>query len=196
MLHDLYNWTLSWASHPNAQSALFALAFAESSFFPIPPDVLLIAMCVADPQNSLWYAFLCSVGSVMGGAFGFAMGSWGGRPVIKKFLSESKRLTAEHLYNKYDYWAIAIAGFTPIPYKVFTITAGAFKMRFRNFFIASALSRPARFFLVGILLKVWGQEIQTWIENYFNLASLIFIVLLVGGFFLIRVTGRRLASSS
>ncbi len=193
MLHDLYNWTLAWASHPNAQSALFLLAFAESSFFPIPPDVLLIAMGVADPANALWYAFICSLASVSGGMFGFAIGRWGGRPIIKRFLSESKRNAAERLYKKYDYWAIGIAGFTPIPYKVFTITAGAFSIRFINFLLASALSRPARFFLIGAALKVWGAEIQDLITNYFNIASLLFVVLLVGGFWLIHWSGKRLA---
>lgn len=195
MIHDLYNWVLSWAAHPHAQWALFILAVAESSFFPIPPDVLLIAMGIADPENALRFALITSVGSVLGGTAGYGIGHFGGRPVIKRFLSEKNRLAAESLYNRYDIWAIAIAGFTPIPYKVFTISAGVFAIRFGNFLFASALSRPARFFLIGGALKIWGKDIQGLIENYFNVASVIFVVLLVGGFLLIRWSGRRLASA-
>lgn len=193
MLHDLYNWVLSWAAHPDAQIALFILAFAESSFFPIPPDVLLIAMGVADPEHALWFALITSVGSVLGGTAGYGIGHFGGRPILKKLLSEKRRSAAESLYNRYDFWAIAIAGFTPIPYKVFTISAGAFAIRFANFLLASSLSRPARFFLVGGALKIWGENIQSLIENYFNLASILFVVLLIGGFLLIRWSGQRMA---
>ena len=191
MLHELYDWVLAWSAHPNARSALFFLAFAESSFFPLPPDILLIAMGVANPDMALWFAFLCSAGSVMGGCMGFGIGRVGGRPIVRRLLSESKRLATERLYNKYDFWAIAVAGFTPIPYKIFTITAGAFNIRFGKFLLASALSRPARFFLVGVLLKVWGRDIQVWIESYFNIASISFVVLLIGGFLIVRWLGNR-----
>jgi membrane protein YqaA with SNARE-associated domain len=186
MLHELYEWMLHWAATPHAEIALCALAFAESSFFPLPPDILLIAMGVANPAGALWYALLCSVGSVSGGAAGYGMGRWAGRPLIVRVLSESRRKAVENLYNRFDYWAIGIAGFTPIPYKVFTLTAGMFDIPFKNFFIASTLSRPARFFLVGGALYFWGAAIQGWLEKYFNIISIAFVVLLVGGFFLLR----------
>ena len=195
MIHDLYNWVISWAGHPNAVMALFWLAFAESSFFPIPPDVLLIAMCVADPNQALFYAMVCSLGSVLGGVAGFGIGRGAGRPLLKRMISTEKLATAESLYNRYDVWAIGIAGFTPIPYKVFTISAGAFAIRFIPFVVASAVSRSARFFIVATAFYLWGAHIKNWIDEYFNLASILFVVLLVGGFLLLRFLGRRLAHS-
>lgn len=193
MIHDLYNWVIAWAQHPNAVMALFWLSFAESSFFPVPPDVLLIAMCVAQPEQSLTFALITSVGSVLGGIAGYGLGRGAGRPLVKRMLSEKNLAAAEALYNRYDVWAIGIAGLTPIPYKVFTITAGAFAIRFSIFVLASAVSRPARFFLVAGAFYFWGDAIQGWIDEYFNLASILFVVLLIGGFLLLRFIGRRLA---
>lgn len=190
-MEDLYNWVIGWAQTGSAELALLCLAFAESSFFPVPPDILLIAMGVADPERALFYALLTSIGSVAGGATGYGIGRWGGRPIIKKIISERNRNAVERLYNRYDLWAIVIAGLTPLPYKIFTLTAGIFHIRFRNFLIASIISRPARFFLVGGALTIWGQTIQEWIENYFNIASIIFVVLLVGGFLVVRWFGRK-----
>lgn len=195
MFRDLYEWVLAWAPTPYAESALFLIAFAESSFFPIPPDVLLIAMGVANPDYALYYALLTSVGSVLGGAVGYGIGHWGGRPILKRIMTHRSLSAAEDYYNRYDMWAIGIAGFTPIPYKVFTITAGAFQIRFRNFLLASALSRPARFFLVGGALYFWGQQIQDWIAEYFNVATLAFAILLIGGFLIVRHIGKRATRS-
>ncbi len=191
MVHELYNWVLAWAAHPQAPMALFLLSVAESSFFPLPPDILLMAMCLAEPEHALLFASITSIGSILGGAFGFGIGRWGGRPIVKKILSEERRQGVEALYNKYDYWAIGIAGFTPIPYKIFTITAGAFAIKFRNFLLASIVSRPARFFLVGLAFQLWGPEIKEIIERYFNVASILFIVLLVGGFWLVKWFGNK-----
>jgi len=192
VVHDLYNWVISWAQHPNAVIALFWLAFAESSFFPIPPDVLLIAMCVAQPEHSLYYAFITSAGSLLGGMAGYGLGRGAGRPLIKRILSDKSLHAAEVLYNRFDVWAIGIAGFTPIPYKIFTVTAGAFAIRFITFVIASAISRSARFFLVATAFYIWGDTIQAWIDQYFNWATLVFSVFLVGGFLLIHYIGKRL----
>ncbi len=185
MFRRLYDWILHWANTPYGTWALFLLAFAESSFFPIPPDPLLIALAVARPQKALTFALVCSVGSVLGGCVGYLIG-WqfmaaiGDRIVALYGLSD-KVAYIENLYNQYDAWAVGVAGFTPIPYKVFTIAAGAFKINFPVFVIASVLSRSARFFLVGGLIRLFGETIQAYIEKYFDILVVVFTVLLVGG---------------
>jgi len=185
MFRRLYDWILHWAETPYGTWALFLLAFAESSFFPIPPDPLLIALAVARPQKALTFALVCSVGSVLGGCVGYLIG-WqfmaaiGDRIVALYGLSE-KVAYIESMYNQYDAWAVGIAGFTPIPYKVFTIAAGAFKINFPVFVIASVLSRSARFFLVGGLIHFFGETIQAFIEKYFDILAVVFAILLVGG---------------
>jgi membrane protein YqaA with SNARE-associated domain len=166
------------------------LAFSESSFFPIPPDILLIALAVAIPKKSLKYALICSAGSVLGGCFGYLIG-WQFMASIGTRIVDFYGLTAkveyiEVLYNKYDAWAVAIAGFTPIPYKVFTIAAGAFKINFSVFVVASLVSRSARFFLVGGLIYIFGPSIQSFIDKYFNVLATAFTVLLIAGFLIIK----------
>jgi membrane protein YqaA with SNARE-associated domain len=190
MLRRLYNWVLSWAQTPYGTWALFVLAFCESSFFPIPPDVLLIALAVAIPRKSLKYALVCSAGSVLGGCFGYLIGwqfmaSIGSR-IVDFYGLGPKVGYIEALYNRYDAWAVGIAGFTPIPYKVFTIAAGAFKIKFWIFVLASAVSRSARFFLVGGLIFVFGPGIQDFIEKYFNTLAVVFTILLILGFVVIK----------
>ena len=190
MFRRLYDWVLSWAETPYGSWALFLLAFSESSFFPVPPDVLLIALAVAIPNKSFKYALICSIGSVLGGCFGYLIG-WKfmalvGNRIVELYGLTPKVETIEILYNKYDAWAVGIAGFTPIPYKVFTISAGAFKINFLVFVIASFVSRSARFFLVGWLIFTFGPQIQRFIDKYFNLLATIFTVLLVTGFILIK----------
>ena len=190
MLRRLYDWVLHWAATPYGTWALFLLSFAESSFFPIPPDVLLIALCVARPERSFKYALVCAVGSVLGGCLGYLIGwqfmaSLGSRIVAFYGLSD-KVAYIETLYNTYDAWAVGIAGFTPIPYKVFTIAAGMFKINFTVFVLASMASRSARFFLVGGLIYLFGPRIQHFIDRYFDLLAVTFTVLLVGSFILIK----------
>ncbi|WP_319524187.1 YqaA family protein [uncultured Desulfosarcina sp.] len=190
MLRRLYDWVLHWAATPYGTWALFLLAFAESSFFPIPPDVLLIALCVARPDRSLKYALICAVGSILGGCLGYLIGwqfmaSIGSR-IVEFYGLSDKVAYIETLYNTYDAWAVGIAGFTPIPYKVFTIAAGMFKIDFTVFILASAVSRSARFFLVGGLIYLFGPRIQRFIDRYFNLLAIVFTVLLVGSFILIK----------
>jgi len=168
MLRRLYDWVLYWAKTPYGTWALFLLAFCESSFFPIPPDILLIALAVAIPRKSLKYALVCSVGSVLGGCFGYLIG-WQFMASIGSSIVDVYGLTPKMeyigtLYNKYDAWAVGIAGFTPIPYKVFTISAGAFNINFVVFVLASMVSRSARFFLVGGLIYKFGPGIQEFIE--------------------------------
>lgn len=191
MLEDLYRWTVNWAHTTHAEIALLLIAFAESSFFPIPPDILLIAMGVANPEQAFWYALLCSIGSVLGGSAGYGLGRWGGRPLVRRLFSEKTVSSVQRLYHRYDMWAIAIAGFTPLPYKVFTLSAGIFHIKFGKFVLASVLSRPARFFLVGGALYFWGEAVRSVLEKYLNLATILLIVALVGGFIAIRWMGKR-----
>ena len=190
MLRRLYDWVLHWAATPYGTWALFLLAFAESSFFPIPPDVLLIAMCVARPDRSFRYATVCSLGSVLGGCLGYLIG-WQfmtslGIRIIDFYGLTEKVAYIETLYNTYDAWAVGIAGFTPIPYKVFTIAAGMFKINFTVFVLASLASRSARFFIVGGLIYLFGPRIQRFIDRYFDLLAVAFTVLLVGSFVLVK----------
>ena len=190
MLRRLYDWVLHWAETPYGSWALFLLAFSESSFFPIPPDILLIALAVAIPKKSLKYALICSAGSVLGGCFGYLIG-WQfmasvGTRIVDFYGLTPKVEYIEVLYNKYDAWAVAIAGFTPIPYKVFTIAAGAFKINFSVFVVASLVSRSARFFLVGGLIYIFGPGIQSFIDKYFNILATVFTVLLIAGFLIIK----------
>jgi membrane protein YqaA with SNARE-associated domain len=186
MIKELYNWTIHWAATPFASYALFFIAFAESSFFPLPPDILLIPMCLASPENSFIYAAICTVASVLGGIFGMGLGKFGGRPLVLKLLGYDRIQAVERLYQKYDVWAVGIAGLTPIPYKVFTIAAGIFRIRFLGFVIVSIFSRGARFFIIATLIYFWGEPIKELIDKYFNLLSIGFVVLLVGGFFAVK----------
>ncbi|RJQ51249.1 MAG: DedA family protein [Desulfobacteraceae bacterium] len=191
MLRRWYDWVLHWAETPYGSWALFLLAFSESSFFPIPPDVLLIALAVSRPERSFRYALICSFGSVLGGCLGYFIGwqfmaSLGERIIAFYGLTE-KVAYIQNLYMSYDAWAVGIAGFTPIPYKLFTITAGAFHIRFGVFVIASLVSRSARFFLVAGLIYVFGPPIKIFIEKYFNVLAVVFVVLLVAGFWIIKL---------
>jgi len=190
MLRNLYDWVLRWAETPYGTWALFLLAFSESSFFPIPPDILLIALAVAIPKKSIKYALICSVGSVLGGCFGYLIG-WQFMAGIGKKILDLYGLAPQYdyiknLYTNYDAWAIGIAGFTPIPYKLFTIAAGAFNINFPVFIFASLVSRSARFFLIGGLIYFFGPRIQVFIDKYFNILAIAFTVLLIAGFAIIK----------
>lgn len=190
MLSRLYGWILHWAKTPYGTWALFILAFSESSFFPIPPDVLLIALSVVLPRKSLRYALVCSVGSILGGCFGYLIG-WQfmatvGDAIIRFYGLIDKYEYIQQLYSLYDAWVVGIAGFTPIPYKVFTITAGAFRINFVVFLVASAVSRSARFFIVGGLIYLFGPKIESFIERYFNALAIAFVILLILGFVVIK----------
>jgi membrane protein YqaA with SNARE-associated domain len=191
MLRRLYCWVLHWAETPYGTWALFLLAFCESSFFPIPPDVLLIALAVSIPKKSFKYALVCTAGSLMGGCLGYLIG-WQfmvsvGEKIIQFYGLTHKMQYIKDIYMQYDAWAIGIAGFTPIPYKVFTISAGAFDINFKVFIIASAVSRAARFFLVGGLIYIFGPKIKAFIDKYLNVLAIAFVVLLVAGFALIKI---------
>lgn len=189
-LRRLYQWVLHWAETPHGPRGLFALAFAESSFFPIPPDVLLAALCAGNPRRSFRFSLICSVGSVLGGIFGYLLGMFFFDLVGERILGfyggmEGYEQVAS-IYERWNAMAVAVAGFTPIPYKVFTIAGGACGINFFVFLLASALSRSARFFLLGSLFWFVGASVKRWIDRYFNLLSVLFGVLLVGGFLLIK----------
>ncbi len=190
MLRRLYDWVLSWAETPYGTWALFLLALAESSFFPIPPDVLLIALAISIPARAFRYALICAAGSLLGGVGGYAIGyqfmDLIGMRIVEFYGVTQQYDAVGNLYDRYNAWAVGIAGFTPIPYKVFTISAGAFKINFLIFFIASAISRSARFFLVGWLIYAFGPEIRQFIDRYFNILAVLFVVLLIGGFIIIK----------
>jgi len=187
----MYDWVLSWADSPHSMLALFLLAFVESSFFIIPPDVLLIALCISKQKKALRYALVCSIGSVAGGMLGYLIGhsffELIGAKIIELYSAQEMYGKVKLIFDNYGVWGVAVAGFTPIPYKVFTIAAGVFKLNFVAFVVASALSRSARFFLVAGMIYKFGAPVKRIIDKYFNLLCMIFIVLLVLGFFLIKV---------
>ncbi|MFQ6103378.1 MAG: YqaA family protein [Candidatus Glassbacteria bacterium] len=190
IVRSLYDWVLHWADTPYGVVALFLLAFSESSFFPVPPDVLLIALSISKPGKAIFYALITTIGSILGGMLGYTIGEFGfesiGQPIIEWYGAMDSYHRVRVLFEQYDAWAIGIAGFTPIPYKVFTISAGAFKINFWVFLAASAVSRAARFFLVGGLIRIFGNKIREYIDRYFNLFTIIFVILLVLGFVVVR----------
>ncbi|MFH1540422.1 MAG: YqaA family protein [Elusimicrobiota bacterium] len=190
LLRKLYNWVLSLTESKHSNWALFLLAFAESSFFPIPPDVLLITLSVGKPTKSFFYATISTIGSVLGGIFGYAIG-YGIWEVIKGFFfryvfSEVLFLKVQGLYQHNAFLAVFTAGFTPIPYKVFTIAGGVCHIGLTVFILASVLSRAARFFMVAGLIWKFGKKINNFIDKYFNLLTIIFTILLVGGFLILK----------
>jgi membrane protein YqaA with SNARE-associated domain len=189
-MRRLYDWVLGWADHRYGGLALFVVAFAESSFFPIPPDLLLIALAVAAPLGAFRYAAICTAGSVLGGLFGYFLGAQFfdlvGGPLVRFYSAEDQYEWMQNLYREHDAFAVAVAGVTPIPYKVATITAGFFGVDLPRFVLASALSRSLRFFAIGALIRFFGPAIKAFIDRYFEILSILFLVMLVGGFVLLR----------
>ncbi len=191
VIRRLYDQCMEWINGPYGELILFLIAFAESSFFPIPPDVFLIAMCVTIPTRAFRYAVVCSLGSVLGGALGYGFGFWFmdsvGMSIIDWYGLTEKYHLVQQYFKEYDVWIVGTAGFTPIPYKLFTITAGFARSNFLSFMVVSLLARSARFFLVAGLIWKFGPQIKSFIDRYFNILSVIFVVLLAAGFFLIKL---------
>ena len=191
MLKRLYDWVMGWSESRFGTPALFLLALAESSFFPIPPDVLLMALAISAPRRALFYALVCSVGSVIGGMIGYLIGmefyELAGRRIIEFYGVTEQFDYVGSRYQENAFAAVAIAGFTPIPYKVFTIAAGVFQIPFAVLVSASAVGRSARFFLVGGAIRLFGPAIRSFIERYFNILSIAFVVLLVLGFAVVKL---------
>ncbi len=185
-----YRWTLSLAHKKRASLLLLYLSAAESSFFPIAPDILQIAMTLEKPVQAWRYASVATIGSVIGGVIGYAIGAlvW---PLVSPFFfhyifSQETFNDVGLLYHRWDFLAVFVAAFTPIPYKAFTLAAGAFHLPLSLFILASIIGRSARFFLIAWLLSAFGTSIKSWIEQYFNLITLALIVILGIGIFLLR----------
>ncbi len=190
IVRRLYDWVLSWAHSKYGVPALFVLSFAESSFFPIPPDVLLMALAISRPKKSFYYAFVCTVASVLGGMLGYLIGmefiDVVGYKILNFYNLQYEYDVVGKLYEQNAFWAVFTAGLTPIPYKLFTIAGGAFKIDFIVFVVASAFGRASRFFMVAALIYFFGPPIRTFIDKYFNLMVVVFTVLLIGGFIVIK----------
>ena len=187
----LYDWMLHWAETPQSLTALFLIALAESSFFPIPPDPLLIAIVAARPGIWLRAAGICAVGSFIGAAVGYAIGAafmtTVGDPIIAFYQGAEAWDRFVELADTWGIWFLAAAAFTPIPFKVATIASGATGLAFVPFLLVSLIGRAARFVLVAVLLRLFGSTIRRTIERHFDLAALLFLVLLVGGFAVLRL---------
>jgi membrane protein YqaA with SNARE-associated domain len=190
MIQRAYDWTMRMAAHRKAPQALFWVSFAESSFFPIPPDAMLIPMVLANRSRAWFYAGLATVASVLGGVLGYAIGFFVyetiGRWLISLYGLATQFDAYRAAYNEWGLWIILIKGFTPIPYKLVTIASGAAAFDFWVFLAASIVTRGARFFVVAALLYSFGEPIRVFIERRLTLLTTTFVVLLVGGFVVVR----------
>ncbi|HSI40489.1 MAG TPA: YqaA family protein [Xanthobacteraceae bacterium] len=186
MLRRLYDWVIDLSERPSAPWALAAVSFAESSFFPIPPDVMMVPMCVARPQRAWWYAFVATVASVLGGLLGYAIGALlydtVGAFLIRLYGYGDKVSAFEQAYAHYGHWIILLKGLTPIPFKVVTITSGFAHYSLFWFIVLSIITRGLRFFLVAGLLYWIGPAAREFIERRLGLVTAVFAVVMVGGF--------------
>lgn len=190
LLRRLYDWTIALAASRHAEAALFGVSFAESSFFPLPPDLLLVPMTLAQPKRAWRYASICTLASVLGGLVGYAIGYFllasVGRPILQFYGVMEQYHELKALFDQWGVWIILIKGMTPIPYKLVTITAGALNFALVPFVLASIVSRSMRFFLVAALLWKFGEPVRVFIEKRLELVTSGFLVVLIAGFFLIR----------
>jgi membrane protein YqaA with SNARE-associated domain len=190
MLHSLYDWTIHFSNGPNALWALAVISFVESSFFPIPPDLLLIPMIIANPDHAWWLATVATISSVCGGFLGYAIGHFAfetlGKRILRFYRLLDRFYAMEALYRKWGSWIIVIKGMTPIPYKIVTIASGAFQFDLVRFTFASIICRSIRFFLLAALLWEFGEAIRDFIESRLTLVSTIFVSVLIGGFAAVR----------
>ena len=190
IIRRLYDWVLHWAETPYGMWALFLIAFAESSFFPIPPDVLLIALAISIPTRAFHFAMVATIGSLIGGIAGYGIGMFGydsiGHPIVEFYHGQEIMQAIKEWYDKYGFWAVLGAAITPLPYKIFTISSGMFSFDFFQFMIASIIGRSVRFFAVAGLIWKFGKPIKGFIDKYFNLLATLFIILLIGGFIIIK----------
>ena len=198
MFNTLYKKCLDLAAHKSSKFYLAIVSFIESSFFPIPPDVLLIGLALGNRKKAFYYSSICLLGSVSGGLLGYGIGTylwWNENSQFSNLalfffniipgFNEIIFYEIQNRYELWDFWIIFTAGFTPIPYKIITISAGAFDINFIMFFIASIVGRGGRFFLLGFLIWKFGDPIKIFIDKYFNLLAIIFTLLLIGGFIMI-----------
>ncbi|SFV37896.1 YqaA family protein [Hyphomicrobium facile] len=190
MLRGIYDWTMRMAASARAPWALAGVSFAESSFFPIPPDIMLIPMVLSQPRKAWWYATIATVASVIGGLLGYAIGYYLydaiGEPILKFYGREHALDAFQTFVQEYGVTAVIVKGMTPIPYKVVTIAAGVGKMDILAFVGASIVARAMRFYLVASLLYFFGEPIRSFIEGRLALVTTAFLVLLIGGFVAVR----------
>lgn len=190
MIRRLYDWTMSLASHPQALWALAFVAFIESSVFPIPPDALMIPMIIATPHRAFRIAAVATLASVLGGLLGYGIGALAydsiGRPILETLGKTDAMAEFSARFNGVGFWAVLIAGLTPFPYKVITIMSGWTGMPLATFLVTSVIARAGRFFLVALLLNRYGEPIRDFIERRLGLMTILFVVLLLGGFYATR----------
>ena len=190
MTKKIYQWMVDSAAKKNALWILAAISFIESSFFPIPPDIMLIPMVIAAPNKAWKIAFVATLASVIGGYFGYAIGFWGydliAKPLLEFYGYVDKFEIFKQYYNEYGAWIVFAAGITPFPYKVITIASGAVGLNLMVFGIASVFARGLRFFIIAGLLYYFGAPIKNFIEKHFGLLSILFLILLIGGFVLLK----------
>ena len=190
MIRKLYDWTISMSAHPRALWVLACVSFVESSIFPIPPDVLMIPMILAAPRKAWLIALVCTVSSVAGGLFGYFIGAALFDTIgqaIFDFYGKADAVTAfNDRFNEYGAWAVLVAGVTPFPYKVITIMSGWTGLSLPVFIVSSIIARGLRFFVLAALLWKFGAPIRAFIEKYLGLLFTLFVILLIGGFYVLR----------
>ncbi len=190
VIRRMYDWVIGWADSPYGLWALFFIAFIESSVFLIPPDVLLLALAFGAPKKSFKFAIVCAVGSVLGAVGGYFIGQFFydsiGIWVVETYGLSAKMKVVEKLYNDNAFMALLAAGFTPIPFKVFTIASGMMKIPLSTLVLASAISRTGRFMLVAAFVFFLGEKARVYIEKYFELLTIVFTIALIGGFVLLK----------
>lgn len=190
MIRRAYDWMLGMAAHKRAPEALAAVSFAESSFFPIPPDIMLIPMVLANRAKAWFYAGLCTVTSVIGGVAGYAIGyllfEYIGQPILAFYGQAGRFDEVARWFNEWGAWILIAKGWTPFPYKVLTIFAGAAHMNLLAFIAASIIARAMRFYLVAGLLYWFGEPIREFIEERLTMVTTVFVIVLIGGFVALR----------
>jgi membrane protein YqaA with SNARE-associated domain len=190
-LRKLYDWTLLKSQHPKASWFLSFVSFIESSFFPIPPDIILIPMIIAKRTNAFFYAFICTASSVLGGIFGYLIGYYLfnsiGIIIINYYNLSDQFILFENYYLQYGIWIILGAGFTPFPFKFITIASGVFGLNILLFIIISIFARGLRFYLIAFLLRIFGEVIENLINKYFNFLASVFFILLIGSIVILKI---------
>ena len=191
MLRKLYDWVMAMAGKRHAIWWLAGVSFAEGAFFPIPPDILLVPMVLANRRRAWRIAAMCTLASVLGGLLGYAIGLWLfealGRPLLKFYGSEDKFSQFQAYYNEWGAWIVGAGGFTPLPYKVITIASGVTKLDIGIFILASVVSRGLRFYIEAALLWRFGEPVREFIERHLGKLALLFFVVLVGAFLLVKL---------
>lgn len=178
IIEELLEWSKEFFL-PFGETGLFAIAFVESSVFPVPPDIVLIPLILVNPSLGLYYASIAALASVLGGIAGYYIGLKGGRPLALRLFSESKIKRVESYFERYGAWAVLIAGFSPIPYKIFTIASGVVRLDLKRFIIASAIGRAARFFAEAAVIMIWGEQILQLLIEDFEIVTLVIAAVII-----------------